>query len=380
MSVYKPKNSPFFHYDFRWKGHRFHGSTGQTARRNAESVERSERARAALGKPRRPELTLDLAAERYTQEVAAHQASAKTTDYQLANLVTGLGKTAMLSEIAALLPGYIARRRGQSAHGRGNKLVANATVNREVALLRSLYRRAQRVWRVDVGEAPDWGAHMLPEAEERVRSLTQAQEAALFEHLRPDFHPLVRFALATGLRLGNIIRLTWAQVDWDAAEIAVTLKGRAGRRRPLTIRMTPGLVDLLSAERGRHPIFVFTYLCRRGRAKRLKGQRYPFSRYGWRGPWNAALEAAGIADFRFHDLRHTDATRTLRKTRNLKLVQQKLGHASITSTARYSHVTVDDVHSAMLAMEVDAAAGPTPDAPQPDSESRNSPGAAPRRA
>ena len=131
----------------------------------------------------------------------------------------------------------------------------------------------------------------------------------------------------------------------------MTLKGRDGPRRPLTIRMTPGLVDLLSQARGDHPIFVFTYLCRRGRAKRRKSQRYPFSRWGWRKPWQAALRAAGIEDFRFHDLRHTDATRTLRATGNLKLVQKKLGHAAIASTARYAHVTADDVHVAMLAME-----------------------------
>jgi hypothetical protein len=43
MSVYKHKDSPFYHYDFQFKGNRFHGSTGCTSKREAEAFERNER-------------------------------------------------------------------------------------------------------------------------------------------------------------------------------------------------------------------------------------------------------------------------------------------------------------------------------------------------
>ena len=46
MSVYKHKDSPFYHFDFQYKGDRFHGSTGCTSRREAEAFERAERDRA----------------------------------------------------------------------------------------------------------------------------------------------------------------------------------------------------------------------------------------------------------------------------------------------------------------------------------------------
>jgi hypothetical protein len=46
MSVYRQKGSPFYQFDFQWRGRRFHGTTKQTSRREAERVERDERERA----------------------------------------------------------------------------------------------------------------------------------------------------------------------------------------------------------------------------------------------------------------------------------------------------------------------------------------------
>lgn len=57
----------------------------------------------------------------------------------------------------------------------------------------------------------------------------------------------------------------------------------------------------------------------------------------------AAMVAAGIEDFRFHDLRHTFATRLLRHTGNLKLVSRLLGHTQVETTMRYAHVMLDDM-------------------------------------
>ena len=60
-----------------------------------------------------------------------------------------------------------------------------------------------------------------------------------------------------------------------------------------------------------------------------------------------AVVAAEIDDFRFHDLRHTFATRLLRQTQNLKLVSQLLGHRNVTTTVRYAHVLQDDMRLAL---------------------------------
>lgn len=102
---------------------------------------------------------------------------------------------------------------------------------------------------------------------------------------------------------------------------------------------------------GNHPIYVFTYVCARSIGRRQAGKRYPFSSTGWRRVWKNALKAAGITDFRFHDLRHTNGTRVLRATGNLKLTGRVLGHQSLASTMRYAHVLLSDMKEGLEAME-----------------------------
>lgn len=341
MSVYRPKNSPHWHFDFVVKGTRFHGSTGTPSRRAAEAYEAKLRTEAAEGASRRkPVLTLDRAAAKYWDEVAKHQASAKTTEYQLANLCAGLGTSVLLHDIQGqALAQYVAKRRGQ---------VSDASTNREMEVLRRVMRRAEKVWGVEVAQVV-WADVMLPESAGRVRELSAQEEARLFEHLRPDMHALVRFSLATGVRLSNAIRLTWPQVDFDAGVIRLMVKSRTPGGQVHYVPLVPQLVALLSAERGRHAVNVFTYEVVRGRGERKRSTRHPYTQTGWRKAWGRALTAAGIEDFRWHDLRHTAATRTLRASQNLKVVQSLLGHKDIATTARYAHAMLDDVAAAMAA-------------------------------
>lgn len=339
MSVYKTPKSPHFQYDFQIKGVRFHGSTGTKNRAAAERFEERERRKAAEGQQHRTELTLNAAFERYYQEVGQHLETASQTDYWLSNLLAGLGKTKTLADVTdSDIATYIARRRAD---------VSNASVNRETQLLRRVYRRADKVWRADIGRMPNWTEHMLKEAEERKRELTADEERALFENLREDFHPLIQFALLSGARLGNCIRLTWSEINYDAGEIRFRQKG--GRTHVLPI--THSMRVLLANQRGNHPIYVFTYVCGRSIGKRHKGKRYPFSSTGWRRVWKKALKDAGITDFRFHDLRHTNGTRVLRATGNLKLAGRVLGHQSLASTMRYAHVLLSDMKEGLEAME-----------------------------
>lgn len=344
MSVYKSKNSPYWQYDFRLQGLRFHGSTGQTSKRSAERVEAQRRADAALG-PSKPRITLDEGFGRYWEQVAKTQASAATTEYQLANLIAGLGGSVAFCDVAqGDLHDYTLRRRAK---------VSDSSVNREVQLYRRVWKFLNRQRRFDLGDEPDWQALLFREPKERVRSLSDAEEARLFEALRADLQPFAAFAIMTGARMRAVIRLRWSDVDFDAREARLQMKGGGTHAIPLT----PGAVALI-ANQPRVGPYVFTYVCQKSRAKRRAGQRYPLSLTGWRRAWGAALAAAGVSDFRFHDLRHTAATRLLRHTGNLKQVQQLLGHTDIATTARYAHVSKDDLRAAMM-----------------DMESRNSPGA-----
>jgi integrase len=171
----------------------------------------------------------------------------------------------------------------------------------------------------------------LEEAGEREHVLSAEEEDRLFAALRPDYHAMFRFALVTGLRLGNVVALTWAQIDWDARSICSGSNRRSRGGELHYVPITPAVAAILSL--GARPApGARLYLCLRPQPPRspprldysAKAIRYPFTHDGWRKAWKAALEAAGIADFRFHDLRHTAGTRALHAHRNLKTVQRML--------------------------------------------------------
>jgi integrase len=81
---------------------------------------------------------------------------------------------------------------------------------------------------------------------------------------------------------------------------------------------------------------------------------YVFGSCKWnsfRSAWEAALAAAGIEGFRFHDLRHTFASWLVQRGRTLKEVQEALGHQTITMTMRYSHLAPDHLRAAVAALD-----------------------------
>lgn len=375
MSVYKPKGKPHYHYDFVVRGVRFHGSTGTASAAAARQFEAQRRIDAATAPPAADssakQMTIDAAAGRFYAEVAQHQASGEDVFRWLSRLVDRLGPTTLLSEIGdAKLAEIVARRRGDRARNK-KTMVTPATVNRDtIELLRRVVHRAADTWDVDVGRQPKWHKHRLEEPEERVREASWDEEDRLFAQLRPDLHPIVRFAILSGCRLGECRRLTWPDVDFERMEIRVVGKSRKPGGKLRIVPMTRAMVALLQGCRGQHPDHVFTYVCdkprtgRDGKTTRRKGQRYPISRDGWRRIWADALDRAGIRDFRLHDTRHTSATRGLRATGNLKALQKQLGHADIKTTAKYAHVQVDDIRQMMeAAARPPAASRHSPDQP-----------------
>jgi integrase len=186
--------------------------------------------------------------------------------------------------------------------------------------------------------------------------LSEEEERRLFSALRPDFHPMVRFALVTGARLESVIGLTWRQVDADAGTIVFRLKSKKPGGELHYLPITRAVAAILSRERGHDPVSF--YLCLRSEPVRptdqdisAEGWALPFTHDGWRKEWRRALAQAKIQDFRYQDLRHSAGTRALRAHRNLKAVQHMLEHNDIKTTLRYTRSDVEDVRAAMEAVE-----------------------------
>jgi integrase len=345
--LYRKQRSPYWHYDFHWRGRRFLGSTKCTTRREAEKVEAAERERAKLlvaqTEAARTSLKLDDVAGRYWTEHAQHLAGASNTWPLLGMLVDFFGKDKLVTEITDDdVARLVAWRRGhRKTTPQTGDLISPFTVNHTTTTLRKLFTRC-KLWGVRFAHEPKWSKHLLKVPTERVRELSDDEAERLNAAMRDDYRPFFGFAHATGWRLNECF-LRWSEVNWTTREI--TKLGKGGKR--IAVKIIPSVRDILWPLRGHHSEFVFTYVCEHAEHGRIKGERYPVTRRGVQTYWSRLRKAAGVVGFRLHDFRHDFATKLLRETGNLKLVQRALNHADIKTTTRYAHVLDTEVTDAM---------------------------------
>ena len=354
MSVYKPKKSPFYQYDFWLGGHRFHGTTECKTRKEAEKFESIEREKAkALVKAMRRSavsLLIDDVADRLWNECAQHDADADATETNLARLIDYFGKAKALTDIGHTeAKKMVAWRRGHHVKGRKKApLISNATVNRSATKVLQRVFSFAKTEGAQFEHEPNWTDLLLPEPLERVRELHDDEAAAFDAAMRADYEPFFEFVRDSGMRQKECVTLRWTEVNFGTRQIVRI--GKGGRR--VVFPITDAIREILFPLQGQHPEFVFTYVAIYGnkRLGRVRGQRYPLTITGTKTAWQRLRERAGIKDFRFHDYRHDFGTKLLRDSGNLKLVQKAMNHRDIKSTLRYAHVLDEDVASAVEAV------------------------------
>ncbi|MCC8964502.1 site-specific integrase [Bradyrhizobium sp. Pear76] len=359
MSVYRDKRSPYYQFDFQINGHRFHGSTKCTSRKDALKFEAAEQERARklikAASRAKASLAIDDVADRLWNDQAQYDAEPKATETNLARLIDYFGEAKSLTDIDhKAAKELVAWRRGHRVSRRGKRtkkedealpLISNATVNRSATkVLQRLFAFAKAEGALFEAE-PKWDELILPEPEERVRELKSEEADAIDEAMRDDYGPFFGFVRASGMRLKECVTLRWSEVNFGSKQIVRT--GKGGRR--VVFPITPAVREILFPLQGQHTEFVFTYLAVYGnkRLGRVRGQRYPLSYNGAKSAWQIVRTRAGVKDFRFHDFRHDFGTKLLRDSGNLKLVQKALNHRDIKSTLRYAHVLDEDVAAAV---------------------------------
>jgi len=202
--------------------------------------------------------------------------------------------------------------------------VRNGTVNRMLALVRSILNRCVGEWEW-LDKAPF--VRMLPEGQRRVRWLTPEEVDRLVSELPEHLRSMVRFALATGLRDHNIVDLQWDQIDMPR-KCAWVHADQAKGKRALAVPLSEEALAVITAQIGKHQIHVFTY------------QGQPVTRAN-NHAWRKALARAGIEDFRFHDLRHTWASWHVQSGTPLHVLQELGGWAHIQMVQRYAHLSAE---------------------------------------
>jgi site-specific recombinase XerD len=155
----------------------------------------------------------------------------------------------------------------------------------------------------------------------------------------PMLRDLFMFAALTGLRLSEILNLKWDMVDFEKRQITIanteTFTTKTGRMR--TIPMHDLVLNLLSTRKGNTEGYVF---CKRGGFSLLKN--YVSKKFK-----NAVRDAELRESLHFHSLRHTCASWLVDAGVSLYVVQNILGHSSVSTTQIYSHLSQNTLHESV---------------------------------
>ncbi len=217
--------------------------------------------------------------------------------------------------------------------------VSGATVNRELALVKNMFSVAMR-WGKAVTN-PVKQVKFFHEEWKSPRILSEAEEERLLQNTAPHLRPVIITALHTGMRKSELLSLKWDNVDFDKGIITLEASNTKSRKMRY-IKMNRTLTDVLLNVRINSVGTEYVF-CNQRREPYCMGNRGGSVRTAFRG----ALRRARIEKFRFHDLRHTCATRLAQAGATPVAVQHLLGHQSLQTTQRYFHVTEDHMRDTM---------------------------------
>ncbi len=215
-----------------------------------------------------------------------------------------------------------------------------STVVRYLAVLSHALTVAVKEWEW-LDDTPMRKVSKPQEPRGRVRYLDDDERMRLLEACKEGsnsyIYIIVVLALSTGMRQGEILNLTWKDVDLEKQRI-ILQETKNGERR--TVPLSGHVLDLLRDlfEKRRTDTFLL-----------FPGQdsKKPID---IRFAWEKALEDAMIPDFRFHDLRHTFASYLAMRKATLTELKSLLGHKSASMTARYSHLS--ETHGAAVVSDM----------------------------
>lgn len=239
-------------------------------------------------------------------------------------------------KLADITPALVVEYRDKLAarEHRGKKL-SPARVNRYVACLRHLFTVARKRWHW-TSYSPLGDVDMLPESKGRVRYLSDDERRALLAETAKDstLHAFVTVALSTACRAGELQKLRWSDVDLKAGRLVFLETKNA---TPRTAWVTGAALELLKQH---------------GKVRSIEPDALVFAATGKRGvyeyhvPFRAAVDAAGIKGFRFHDIRHSAAT-YLAQAGATEQQLRAIGGWKSGIVSRYVHLAAEDAKTAL---------------------------------
>jgi len=223
--------------------------------------------------------------------------------------------------ISKLTSSAIARYRDERL-----RVVSPSSVRRELVILRHCLEVARKEWDAPLKENPVHNIQVPSDGKARERRLSPKELQALLtaaDKCRNKFvKPVIQFALATGMRRGEILKLTWADIDKESrtAKIRETKNGD-----PRTIPLSKSALAVLED------------------CAPSTGLVFPISANALRLAWERTKARAELDDLRFHDLRHEAVSRFFEMGLNVPEVAMISGHKDPRMLFRYTHPKATDV-------------------------------------
>lgn len=246
--------------------------------------------------------------------------------------------------LADITPAKIAEARDELLRGvtyRGTKRTP-ATVVRYMACLSHVYTIVVNEWGW-LENNPVKKVKKPTESRGRVRFLDEGERERLLKACRegenPFLYPVVILAISTGMRHGEIMGITWKDVDLERGVIVLHETKNGERRAVALVGHALELVKGLSKVRRIDNPYLFP------------AHNSP-NHADLRKPWEAALLKAEIVDFRFHDLRHTAASYLAMNGATLAEIAEVLGHKTLAMVKRYAHLS--EAHTASVVERMNA--------------------------
>lgn len=283
-----------------------------------EQEERIERG--VFGSIEPSEVTLGELLQRYSEEITPAKRGAETEQRRLNRLINDTISDYSIEQLTSKTLASFRDRR---------LLDGQRACEYDLILIRHCLKVAMSEWGLMLSVNPVDQIKKPPSPKSRDRRLDdgeyerleQASEMTKNQHI----WPIVVFAIETGMRRGEILGLTWDNIDLKRRTAFLPLtKNGSSREVPLSTKA----VCVLQQQRTRTGISPF-----------------PVNSNAFRLAWDRLRGRAGLNDLRFHDLRHEAISRFFEMKLTIPEVALISGHKDVKMLFRYTHMRVDSVVS-----------------------------------